>query len=62
MKVFSYIFMGVFIFIALEFLAVNLGNFMGAGENDIGILVSSVSLLSTIVILCTAAIIDNMKK
>ncbi len=48
-------------FFLAEFLAINVGNAIGAGPYDIGIVVAAISLLNATLVICTLIIVDAIK-
>ena len=61
MKYFGYFVLGFIVFWIVEFLAVNIGSALGSGPGEIGLVVSAISLLCAIVVICTAIIVDTIK-
>ncbi|MBN2826753.1 MAG: hypothetical protein JXQ26_02125 [Tissierellales bacterium] len=51
-----------FVFIIVEFLSVNIGSTVGAGPNEVGIVVCAISLMCGVMVICTAFIVDAIKK
>lgn len=61
MKYASYIFRGFVVFWIVEVLSINIAQALGPGPGEIGIVVSAISMLSAIVVICTFAIVDTIK-
>ncbi|QZY53773.1 hypothetical protein [Crassaminicella profunda] len=57
----SYIIIGLLVFLSVEFLSINVGNAIGSGPGEIGIVVSAISILCSIVVICTLIIVDTIK-
>lgn len=62
MNLFKKILIGVFVFLVVEFLAINLGNIIGAGPMDIGLVVCAISLLCGVMVICTLYIVEAIKE
>lgn len=56
------ILIGIFVFLVVEFLALNLGNYIGAGPMDIGLVVCAISLLCGVMVICTLYIVEAIKE
>ncbi len=56
-----YIIVGIIVFGSVEFLSINIGGLIGSGPNEIGIVVSALSILCSIIVLCTIIIVDAIK-
>jgi hypothetical protein len=61
MKELGYIIVGIFIFLIVEFLSINIGTAIGSGPGEIGLVVSAISILCAIVVICTLIIVDTIK-
>jgi hypothetical protein len=44
---------GLIVFVIVEFISVSVGSFLGSGPAEAGIIVSAISVLCAIVIVCT---------
>ncbi|MBS4539183.1 hypothetical protein GOQ27_11970 [Clostridium sp. D2Q-11] len=62
MKFIAYVIIGFIIFIIVNFLSINIGSIIGVGSYESGIVVSAISFLCSIVVICTLVIIDAIKK
>ncbi|MBU3146328.1 hypothetical protein [Clostridium sp. CF012] len=58
MKIFGYLVLGFIVFGIVEFLSVNVGSALGSGPSEAGVVVSVISLLCAIVVICTTIIVD----
>lgn len=58
----AYAFICFIIFWVIEFLAINVGTYIGAGPYDIGIVVTAISILCIVIIVCTGVIVDAINK
>jgi hypothetical protein len=61
MKYFGYIVLGIIVFWAVELISIGVGSSLGSGPAEAGIIVSAISALSGIVIICTLIIVDAIK-
>ncbi len=61
MKYFGYAILGFIIFWMVEFISINVGSALGSGPSEAGIIVSAISVLSSIIVVCTLAIINTIK-
>lgn len=61
MKYFGYAILGFIVFWIVLFLSVNVGTAIGSGPGEIGLVVSSISMLSAIVVVCTLLVVDAIK-
>lgn len=64
MKFMDYFLYFVFIIITLfffEFIIINLGGALGSGPYEIGLVVTGISVMCTLMIFCTIAIIKAIK-
>ena len=61
MKYVGYILIGFFFWI-VEFLSINVGTAIGPGSGEIGLVVSAISMLCAIVVICTLIIVDTINK
>lgn len=61
MKYFGYFVLGFIIFWVVEFLSINIGGALGSGPAEAGIIVSSISVLSSIIVICTLILVDTIK-
>ena len=50
----------IFSLFIVEGLAINVGNAIGAGTGEIGLVVSAISILCSVVVLCTLVIVDTI--
>ena len=57
-----YLLVGFITFWIVEFLAINVGSAIGAGTHEIGLIVTAISILCAIVVVCTCIIVDEIKK
>lgn len=62
MIVIGYIAIGIIVFLSVEFLSINIATAIGAGPNQIGIVSTAISIQCAIIVLCTLAIVDAIKK
>lgn len=61
MKYFGYIVLGFIVFWIAEFLSINVGSALGSGPGEIGLVVTAISLLCAVLVICTAVIVDTIK-
>jgi hypothetical protein len=61
MKIIAYGVTGFIIFWLVEIFSILIGNALGAGASDAGIVVSAIAILSAVLVICTRAIIDAIK-
>ena len=61
MKYIGYIFVGFLIFLIVECLSINVGSAIGAGPGEIGLVVTVISILCSVIVLCTLVIVDTIK-
>ncbi len=61
MKYIYYLLKGFLVFFVVTFLSVNMGYLIGPGPSEAGLIVSAISILSAIVVVCTLIIIDTIK-
>lgn len=61
MKYFVYLLKGVLVFFIVEILSINIGYLFGSGTSEIGLIVSAISILSAILVVCTLIIVDTIK-
>lgn len=61
MKYIGYFGLGFIIFWVVEFLSISIGSALGSGPADAGIIVSAISVLSSIIVICTLIIVDTIK-
>ena len=61
MKYIGYIFVGFLIFLIVECLSINVGSAIGAGPGEIGLVVTAISILCSVIVLCTLVIVDTIK-
>ena len=52
---------GIIVFWTVELLSIGIGSSLGSGPAEAGIIVSAISALSGIVIICTLIIVDAIK-
>ncbi|WP_291562136.1 MULTISPECIES: hypothetical protein [unclassified Clostridium] len=57
-----YLLVGFITFFIVEFLATNVGSALGAGVHEAGIIVTAISILCAIIVVCTFIIVDEIKK
>lgn len=57
----GYFIIGVIVFVLTDIISIILGHTIGAGPGDIGIVVSAVSILCGVVVVCTMVIVDTIK-
>ncbi|WP_461614968.1 hypothetical protein [Clostridium sp. Marseille-QA1073] len=57
-----YLLIGFITFWIVEFLATNVGSAIGSGAYEIGLVVTAISILCAIVVVCTFIIVDEIKK
>lgn len=62
MSILFYIFIGIITSFSVEFLSVNIGSALGAVPYEVGIVVTAISISCGILIVCTLAIIETIKK
>jgi len=61
MKYIGYLILGIIVFGIVEFISIGVRNALGSGPTEAGIIVSAISLLSAIMIICTLIIVDAIK-
>lgn len=61
MKYLSYFAIGFLVFYLVDVFSISFGKALGAGPVEIGIIVSSISMLSGILVICTLIITDAIK-
>lgn len=61
MTVIMYFIIGFIVFIATNFISINFAQAVGAGPGDIGIVVSAIAVLCSIVVICTMVIVQAIK-
>ncbi|WP_209460570.1 hypothetical protein [Youngiibacter multivorans] len=61
MKYFVYSVLGVIVFLAVLFISTYVGSAMGPGPYDVGFVVISISMLCSIIVVCTMIIVDAIK-
>lgn len=61
MKYVGYTFIGYLVFWTVESLSIYISHSNGAGPGDIGIVSSAISILCSIVVICTLIIVDAIK-
>lgn len=59
--VIMYLIIGFVVFVLTNFFSINIAQAVGAGPNDIGIVVGAISILCSIVVVCTMVIVDAIK-
>jgi len=57
-----YFIIGFIVFWAVEFISVNVGSALGSGPAEAGIIVSAISVLCAMIVICTSIIVDTIKK
>ncbi|MCT4661390.1 MAG: hypothetical protein N4A40_05955 [Tissierellales bacterium] len=62
MKTLGKIAVGIIAFMLAEFLSINVGTMIGSGAYEIGLIVTSLSILTAVVIVCTMIIVDTIKE
>lgn len=58
----GHLILGFIVFVIVEFVSINVGSFLGSGPAEAGIIVSAISLLCSIVIICTLIIVETIEK
>ena len=58
----GHLILGFIIFVIVELISINVGNFLGSGPSEAGIIVSAISVLCSIVIVCTLIIVETLEK
>ena len=61
MKYFAYSILGLFVFLSVLFISTYVGSTMGPGPYDVGFVVSSISILCSVMVICTMIIVDAIK-
>lgn len=61
MKYAKYVILGFIVFWSFEILSVYIGEALGPGPFGIGVVVSAISMLSSIVVVCTIIVVDAIK-
>lgn len=61
MKVIAYVIVGVAVFILTNFIAINYAQMVGAGPGEIGIVVSAIAVLCSILVICTIVIVEAIR-
>lgn len=61
MKYIGYIILGILVFGTVEFISIVVGSSLGSGPSDVGIIVSAISVLGSIITICTLIIVDAIK-
>ena len=56
-----YLIIGFIVFILTNFFSINFAQAVGAGPGDIGVVVGAISVLCSIVVVCTMIIVDAIK-
>lgn len=56
-----YIIAGIMTFYMVNLLSINIGYSLGAGPYDAGLIVTAISMLSAIVVVCTLVIVNTIK-
>ncbi len=61
MKYILFIIIGFITYLFVEILSTNVGYAIGAGPGDIGLVVTAISILCGIVVVCTCIIVDAIR-
>lgn len=61
MKYIYYALIGFSVYGLMEFLSINLGTAIGAGFNEIGLVVTAISLQTSIMVICTIIVVNKLK-
>ena len=61
MKYIGYLILGIIVFWTVEFISIGIGSALGSGPSEAGIIVSAISVLCAIMIICTMIIVDAIK-
>jgi hypothetical protein len=58
----GHLIIGFIVFVIAEFISINVGGLLGSGPAEAGIIVSAISVLCAIVIVCTLIIVEAIEK
>lgn len=61
MKYLGYFILGIIVYWTVNFISIGLGSALGSGASEAGIIVSAISVLCAIMIICTMIIVDAIK-
>lgn len=61
MKYILFIIIGFITYLIVQFLSINVGYALGAGPASIGLVVTAISILSAIIVVCTCVMVDTMR-
>jgi hypothetical protein len=61
MKIILYAITGFVVFWLSKFLAISIGQALGAGPFEAGLIVSAISILTATLVVCTMVIVDTIK-
>lgn len=61
MKYILFIFIGFITYLLVEFLSINVGYAIGAGPDAIGLVVTAISILCGVIVICTCIIVDSIR-
>lgn len=61
MKYILFIIIGFITYLTVEFLSINVGYAIGAGPGAIGLVVTAISILCGIIVMCTCIIVDAIR-
>lgn len=61
MKYILFIIIGFITYLFVEILSTNVGYAIGAGADDIGLVVTAISILCGIIVVCTCIIVDTIR-
>lgn len=61
MKYILFIIIGFITFWIVDILSINVGYALGAGPASVGVVVTAISTLSAIIVVCTCIIVDTLK-
>ncbi|WMJ81022.1 hypothetical protein RBU49_01850 [Clostridium sp. MB40-C1] len=57
-----YLMLGIIIFLAVDFISINFGLWIGTGPCETGIVTSAISILCSTIVICTCIIVDEIRK
>ena len=61
MKYILFIILGFITYFLVEFLSINVGYAIGAGPGAIGLVVTAISILCGIIVVCTCILVDAIR-
>lgn len=61
MKYILFIIIGFITYFLVEFVSINVGYAIGAGPGDIGLIVTAISILCGIIVVCTCILVDAIR-